>query len=242
MLASEHGKDVDNLIIYVHWLMIVLFIGWLGYFAYALLRFHRSRNPKADYIGVKNHASNYIEAAVALVEGILLIGLAVPLWAKAVDKFPDKSQSTVVHIVGQQFNWNVLYAGKGGEFAKQDMRFVNATNIFGLDPSDPHTKDNIQVMHEVHVPVNKPVIAYVTSKDVIHSFKIIAMRITQDAIPGIRNPVWFKPTKEGRYQINCAQLCGSGHSSMAAGSLVVESQEAFDKWVASKAGATTSFE
>jgi len=183
MLASEHGKDVDNLIIYVHWLMIVLFIGWLGYFAYALLRFHRSRNPKADYIGVKNHASNYIEAAVALVEGILLIGLAVPLWAKAVDKYPDKSQSTVVHIVGQQFNWNVLYAGKGGEFAKQDMRFVNATNIFGLDPSDPHTKDNIQVMHEVHVPVNKPVIAYVTSKDVIHSFKIIAMRITQDAIP-----------------------------------------------------------
>ena len=63
VLASEHGKDVDNLIIYVHWLMIVLFVGWLAYFAYALFRFHRSRNPKADYVGVKNHASNYIEVA-----------------------------------------------------------------------------------------------------------------------------------------------------------------------------------
>jgi cytochrome c oxidase subunit 2 len=94
----------------------------------------------------------------------------------------------------------------------------------------------------MHVPVNKPVICYISSKDVIHSFKLIAMRITQDAIPGMRIPVWFKPTKEGRYQINCAQLCGNSHSAMTAGMLVVESQAAFDKWLASKAGAATSFE
>jgi cytochrome c oxidase subunit 2 len=61
VLASEHGKEVDNLIIYVHWLMIVLFVGWLAYFVFALFRFRRSRNPKADYIGVKGHSSNYIE-------------------------------------------------------------------------------------------------------------------------------------------------------------------------------------
>ena len=94
----------------------------------------------------------------------------------------------------------------------------------------------------MHVPVNKPVICYISSKDVIHSFKVIAMRVTQDAIPGMRIPVWFTPTKEGRYQINCAQLCGNAHSAMATGMLVVESQAAFDKWLASKAGAATSFE
>src|SRR5229473_2921667 len=110
VLASEHGKDVDNLIIYVHWLMILLFVGWLAYFAYTLFRFHRSRNPRADYVGVKNHASNYIEGAVAIVEGILLIGIAVPLWAKQVDKFPKTNDSTVIHVVGQQFSWNALYA------------------------------------------------------------------------------------------------------------------------------------
>src|SRR2546426_27021 len=93
-----------SLIIYVHWLMIVLFVGWLAYFAYALFRFHRSRNPKADYVGVKGHASNYIEGAVALVEGVLLIGVAVPLWAKAVDKFPKEDESTVIQVVAQQFN------------------------------------------------------------------------------------------------------------------------------------------
>ena len=101
VLASEHGAQVDNLIIYVHWLMIVLFVGWLSYFAYALFRFHRSRNPRADYVGVKNHASNYIEGAVVIVEAVLLIGVAVPLWTKAVDKFPARNEATVIHVVGQ---------------------------------------------------------------------------------------------------------------------------------------------
>jgi cytochrome c oxidase subunit 2 len=240
VLASEHGKTVDDLIIYVHWLMIVLFIGWVGYFLYALFRFHRSRNPKADYVGVKNHASNYIEAAVAAVEAVLLIFVAVPLWARAMDGFPEKSKATEVYIVGQQFQWNARYAGKDGIFGKQQMSFVTADNPFGVDPGDPAGKDDLPVLNEIHVPVNKPVIAHISSKDVIHSFKIIAMRITQDAIPGMRNPVWF--TQEGRYQINCAQLCGIGHSAMAGGTLVVESQEAFDKWVASKAPAATGLE
>jgi cytochrome c oxidase subunit II len=243
-VASEHGRHVDDLIIYMHWLMIALFAGWLIYFAYALIRFRRARNPKADYVGVRSHASSYLECAVAAIEGGLLIFLAVPLWAKAVDKFPDKRQATVISVVGQQFNWNVLYGDKEGEFGRQEMRFVNATNMFGLDPSDPRGKNNVQVtgLGEMHVPVNKPVICYISSKDVIHSFKVIAMRVTQDAIPGMRIPLWFTPVKEGRYQINCAQLCGNSHSAMASGMLVVEGQPAFEKWLASKAGAATSFE
>src|SRR5690242_19169111 len=116
VLAAEHGRQVDDLIIYVHWLMIVLFVGWLAYFAYALFRFHRSRNPKADYFGVKNHASNYIEGAVALVEVVLLLGFAVPFWARAVDKFPKESEATRIQVVAQQFNWNFRYPGKDGEF------------------------------------------------------------------------------------------------------------------------------
>ena len=249
MLASEHGQQVDDLIIYVHWLMIVLFVGWLAYFAYTLFRFHKSRNPKADYFGVRNHASNYIEGAVALVEGILLVAVAVPFWAKAVEKFPKESESTRVQVVAQQFAWNVRYPGKDGEFGRQEMALVTPDNPFGVDPKDEKGKDDVQVLNEIHVPLvkgpdgnNKPVIVYLSSKDVIHSFKVIAMRITQDAIPGMRIPLWFRPTTEGRYQINCAQLCGNGHSQMSGGFLVVESQEKYEKWLASKSGAATSFE
>jgi len=244
LLASENGKGVDDLIIWIHWLMIALFVGWLAYFLIALWRFRAKRNPKADHHGVRGHASNYIELAVAGIEIALLVFLALPLWAKAVDvtKIPQTSEVTNIQIVAQQFAWNARYAGPDGEFGRQDMKLVSSTNVFGLDYSDPKATDDVAVMNEIHVPVNKPVVAYISSKDVIHSFKIIALRVTQDAIPGMRIPAWFEPTMEGRFQINCAQLCGNGHSSMAQGFLVVESQEAYDKWLASKTGGATSFE
>ena len=243
-LASQNGQDVDDLIIYVHWLMLALFIGWIIYFFYAVNRFRSSRNPKADYVGVRNHASSYIELAVAAVEAVLLIFIAVPLWAKAVDKFPDAKNSTVIQVVAEQFRWNARYAGPDGIFGAQDMKFVSSTNVFGVDYSDSHSADDFEVVNEFHVPVGKPVIIYVSSKDVIHSLKIIAMRVCQDAIPGLRIPCWFVPTQVGRYQINCAQLCGNGHAAMTGGFLVVQTEADYKKWIDSKSGKSTktSFE
>jgi cytochrome c oxidase subunit 2 len=241
-LASKNGAAIDDLMVYIHLLMLVLFIGWIIYFFYALFRFRQSRNLKANYHGVRNHASNYIEVAVAVIEFVLLAGIAVPIWARAVDKFPAADQSTVIQIVAQQYAWNVRYPGPDGVFGRQDMKFVTSDNVFGVDPTDARGKDDIQVLNEVHAVVNKPVIIYLSSKDVIHSLRVLPMRICQDAIPGLRIPVWFTPTQTGRYQINCAQLCGPGHASMSGGFLIVESQADFDKWVASKSGASASFE
>ena len=244
--ASQHAKDVDTFIVYVHYLMAALFAGWGAYFIYALLRFRKSVHPRASYTGVQSHASSWIEGAVAIIEAVLLLGFAIPLWAKVVDQFPAEKDSTVVRIVAQQFAWNIRYPGADGVFAKQDMKFVTNDNQLGVDLKDPHAKDDIQTLNELHVPVNKPVLVQLSSKDVIHSFKIIAQRVCQDAIPGMSIPVWFKPIKEGKYQINCAQLCGNGHYNMAQGFLTVESQEVFDKWMADKARSAgtsaTSFE
>jgi cytochrome c oxidase subunit 2 len=233
-LASENGLQVDELIVLVHWLMLILFVGWLAYFGYAIWRFQSKRNPKADYEGVKGHASNYIELGVVVAEAVLLIGIAIPVWAKAVDHFPDAKNSTVIYVMAQQYAWNVRYAGADGVFGKQDMKYISAGNIFGVDPTDASGKDDIQLLNDIHVPVGKPVIVYVSSKDVIHSFKVVAMRVCQDAIPGLRIPCWFTPTTIGKYQINCAQLCGPGHSAMTGGMLTVESQADFEKWIQSK--------
>lgn len=246
ILASEHGKDVDKLIIYVHWLMLVLFIGWTGYFCYVLFRFRRSRNPKADPVGVRSHFSTWLEVGVALVEAVLLIGFAVPLWAKVADEFPDERQSTVVRVTAQQFLWNSRYSGKDGKFGKHDERLVSSDNPLGLVKDDPDGKDDVvPPINLITVPVNKPVIAHITSMDVIHSFKVLPLRVTQDAIPGMSIPTHFVPTKEGRYLINCAQLCGNSHYSMK-GFLDVVSVEKFDAWLAehskTSAGAAGGFE
>lgn len=242
LLASEGGAASDRLITYLHWLMFALFIGWIIYFLFALYRFRQTPKSKADYHGVRSHFSSYLELSVAGIEAVLLIFVAYPIWAQHTSGFPKESESTVIQIVGQQFAWNARYPGQDATFGKQEMARVTQENLFGLDPNDPNGKDDVQVLNEIHVPLGKPVICQISSKDVIHSFRLMTMRVTQDAIPGMRIPIWFKPTKEGRSQIYCAQLCGNGHAAMAAGRLVVESQEAFDKWLGSKSGGATALE
>ncbi|MEP6662147.1 MAG: cytochrome c oxidase subunit II [Verrucomicrobiota bacterium] len=246
ILASEHGKNVDHLIIWVHWLMIALFAGWIFYFFLAIFKFRASKNAKADYVGAKTHASTYIEIAVAVVEAILLLGLAVPLWAKSAGKFPSLADSTVIRVTAEQFTWNSRYPGADNIFGKQDIHLVSPDNLLGYIPTDPHSTDDfVPPSKEIHVPVNKPVIVYLTSKDVIHSFQIDPMRVTQDAIPGMTIPLHFTPITVGHYEIQCAQLCGSGHSTMS-GFFTVDTAEDYEKWSAEKVKAkgttATSFE
>ena len=250
-LASVHGNDVDKLIIYVHYLMALLFVGWSAYFLYTLWRFRSSRNPKADYVGVTSHASSYLELAIVAVEVVLLVGFAVPLWARVADDFPDESKAQVLRVTAQQFAWSARYPGADGKFGKQDIALVTSSNPLGLlqldeklKAGDLDGKDDISLPAnaDIAVPVNKPVILSVTSLDVIHSFKVLTLRVTQDAIPGMRIPIHFETTKTNTYQINCAQLCGVGHSTMK-GILKVLPQAEFDAWLQSKVGAApVSFE
>jgi len=239
-LASQHGADVDKLIIYVHYLMALLFAGWLAYFLYCLFRFRKGRNPKADYHGVRGHMSTWLEVAVAAVEAVLLLGFAVPLWAKVVDDLPPGEDATVIRVTAQQFAWNARYPGADGVFGKQDVKLLSGENRFGYIPEDEAGKDDISPgLNDIAVPVNKPVIINLTSMDVIHSFKLYNLRVNQDAIPGLMVPIHFLPTKPGRYQIVCAQLCGNAHAGMR-GFFTVFEQADYDKWLAGYSAASAA--
>src|SRR5436190_19163792 len=125
LIVSQHGAGLDALTWYIHGLMFVLFIGWAIYFLYVLLRFRATRNAQADHAGVQSHFSTWVEVGVAVTEGVLLIGFAVPLWASNVDKFPPEKESTLIRVTGQQFAWNARYPGTNGVFGKQDVKFVD---------------------------------------------------------------------------------------------------------------------
>src|SRR5215203_5476680 len=101
-LASAHGGQIDNLIGWIHIFMAILFVGWGGFFLYVLFRFRRARNPVADYKGVTSHRSTYLEIGVAVVEAVLLIGFAIPLWAARVDSLPSENEALVVQVTGEQ--------------------------------------------------------------------------------------------------------------------------------------------
>jgi len=232
--ASSHGAAIDNMMSLVHWLMFLLFVIWAPYFIYVLIRFRQKKNPKASYTGAKGKFSSYLEIGVILAEAILLVGFAFPIWANLKNDFPDEDSSTVVHVVAEQFAWNIHYPGPDGVFGRRDINLVDTdSNPLGLDRNDPYAADDINTINELHLPVNKPVIVYLTSKDVIHCFALPTMRVKQDVIPGINIPVWFKPIKTGDYEISCAQLCGLGHFRMR-GYLTIQTEEEFQSWIQAK--------
>jgi cytochrome c oxidase subunit II len=223
--------------------MFILFVGWGGFFAYCLVRYRRSRQPVADYTGVRSHASNYSEVAVAVVEAILLIGFSIPLWAARVDHIPAESEALVVEVTGEQFAWNIHYAGPDRKFGRTDVKFLDVqSNSLGLDRDDPAAKDDVTTMNQLYLPLNKPIIVKLRSKDVIHSFGVPEFRVKQDAVPGLTIPVWFIPnvttaemrTRTGNpefeYEIACAQLCGLGHAKMR-GFVTVLPADEFQKWM-----------
>ena len=138
------------------------------------------------------HASTYLEITVAAIEAALLVGLALPIWAKTTDQFPKSTKPgdvTTIKVIAQQFIWNGLYPGTNGVFARQDREFVNSQNPFGYDTNDVNYKSNFSVKGELYVPVGKPVIVQISSLDVIHCFSCKPMRTVQDAIPGMMIPV-----------------------------------------------------
>ncbi len=223
--------------------MFLLFVGWGGFLVYALVRFRRSRHPVANYTGAKSHTSSYLEVAVAVVEAILLVGFSIPLWAARVDRAPAESEALVVRVTAEQFAWNVHYAGPDGKFGRTDIKLVDPQeNPLGLDRSDPAAKDDVTTLNQLYLPVNKPVIVRLSSKDMIHSFGVPEFRVKQDAVPGLTIPIWFVPNvttaemrtrignPEFQYEIACAQLCGLGHYRMR-GFVTVQTAEEFQKWM-----------
>jgi cytochrome c oxidase subunit 2 len=197
MSASEHAGRVDRLILYVHILMAVLFIGWISFFFYTLFRFRKGNNPKADYTGLKSHASSYLDAIIAGIEVLLLVGLSIPFWSWKVSAFPMDPTTVHVRVIAQQFAWNIHYPGPDGIFGRTDIKLVDEqTNPIGLDrKGDPHAKDDIVTLNQLHLPVNRPAVIEIATKDVIHSFSLPVMRVKQDAIPGMLIPVHFVPNK-----------------------------------------------
>jgi len=228
--ASEHGYQIDHIIEFSHWFMGALFVGWSVFFIYVLVRFRKGKHPVADHEGVKSGISTHLEFAVVLIEAVLLLGFAIPLWATRVNHFPENEDAVIVHAVGQQFNWTFHLPGADGQFGKRDIAFLSNSNALGLDPSDSSGKDDIVVSGELHVPVDRPVIIELSSKDVIHNFALPHMRIAQDAIPGQIVPMWFKAIKPGNYEVICGQLCGLGHYSMK-GMLVVDNPSEYQAWL-----------
>ncbi len=239
--VSVHGHVQDELFWIVHVFMGILFVAWGIFFVYCLVRFRQRANHRASCEPIKAKPSKYSEIAVAVIEAVLLLGFSIPIWASVKNDIPPPADNPLrLRVVGEQFAWNFHYPGADGKFGRVDPKLINtATNPLGLDRSGDGADDIYS--GELHIPVGRPVICEISSKDVIHSFFLPVMRVKQDAIPGMRIPVWFEAAKTGTYEVACAQLCGNNHYSMRA-LMVIQEPEAFEKWLVESSKPPEEFE
>jgi cytochrome c oxidase subunit II len=230
--ASTYAGKVDKSLDLLHVAMTLIFVLWGLFFILALVKFRRGANPKANYEASKGGLASFLpDLAVLLFEVWLIFVVGLPIWAEIKEDFPPREKALLVDMVAEQFAWTFQYAGPDGMLGSREPQRMNANNQLGIDRAEPVAKDDVVSINELHVPLGRPTILYMTSKDVIHSFFVPEFRVKQDAVPGMRVPLWFEATRTGRFEIGCAQLCGLGHYRMR-GEVVVHTPEEFAAWEA----------
>lgn len=155
------------------------------------------------------------------------------LWA-ARRELASSPNALRVEVTGVQFQWYFRYPGDDGIFGALRPSLVNAPagNPLGLDPRDPHSRDDI-VSPILVLPAGQPVDLRLRSQDVIHGFFIPGMRLKQDTIPGMISHLQFTPELPGDYPILCSQVCGLGHARMQARLRVVSPAD-YQRWLAAR--------
>ncbi|MBI4063588.1 MAG: cytochrome c oxidase subunit II [Elusimicrobia bacterium] len=228
--ASTFAKEIDFGIYLIHAAMFAIFILWGIFFVYLLIRYRARPGVAAKHEEHGILASLIPDFIVLAFELCLIFLYAIPSWSRIKVETPGAQDSLTVEVTAEQFAWDIHYPGPDGKFGRRDPALVHASNVLGLDPNDPSALDDIVTVNEMHIPLGRPTLMGLTSKDVIHSFFVPDFRIKQDAVPGMRIPVWFEPTKTGKFEIGCAQLCGFGHALMR-GDVFVHAPKEFENWL-----------
>ena len=165
-----------------------------------------------------------------IIEAVLLLGFAIPLWKERTDTWEkvQKLDPVRVRVIGWQFGWTYHYPGKDGKFGRIDPLVRTSNSDAAIDFNDPNAQDDF-TSPILKIAKGRPAILNVGSNDVIHNYAIVPMRIQQDAIPGKEFPMWFTPNKTLETSVVCAQLCGEGHGNMV-GQMEVITDEAYLTW------------
>jgi cytochrome c oxidase subunit 2 len=235
---TEHARQVDDQFMLTLVVTGIIFI--LAHLAlgYAVFKFGAGRTGPATYSkGNERWELLWTSAATVLFVGLTFMGYTA--WAEA--RFaeargaPPSPDRIVVEVTGQQFVWNIRYAGPDGKFGPLKVGLIDDSmgNPLGVDRDHADGKDDI-IVPRMAVPVNKEIEVILRSKDVIHNFFVPELRLKLDTMPGLQSRLRFKPEKTGTYEIACSELCGLGHYKMRSFLDVKEAAD-YETWLQEQA-------
>ena len=226
-IASNWGM-IDDTVHITFWVTGVVFVAVNLFMAWCVVRYRQGKVKTAMYEPENKKLEGWLVILTSVgVAAMLAPGLVV--WAKFVDV---PKEAAVFEAVGKQWYWSYRFPGADGVLGTDDARFISDKNPFGVNPDDPHGQDDVLISGpELHLPMGKPFKALLRSVDVLHNFTVPQFRVKMDLVPGLVTHLWFTPTRTGKFDILCEELCGIAHFTMR-GKVVVEEEAAFKAWLA----------
>lgn len=226
-LASNWGT-IDLTIDITFVVTGIVFVAINLFMAYAIIKYRYKKDARAKY-EPENKKLEYWLTGITAVGVALMLAPGLFVWAEFVNVPED---AHVVEAVGQQWHWSYRYPGADGEFGEVDAERITMDNPFGIDPADPNGQDDLVVAHpEAHILLDQPVKFLLRSKDVLHDFAVAQFRVKMDLVPGTQTYLWLTPTKAGRFELLCEELCGIAHHTMR-GAIIVDERADYDAWIA----------
>jgi cytochrome c oxidase subunit 2 len=226
-VASNWG-NIDATIILSFWVTGAVFVGVCLFMAYCVWRYRYRPDRRAEYEPENKKLEWRLTWLTSLgVAALLAPGLLV--W----NQFVTVPQNAFnVEVLAYQWGWNYRLSGEDGILGKTDAKLVSYENPYGLNLNDPNGRDDIIVQDaDLHLQIDQPVKINLRSLDVIHNFYVPQFRAKMDTLPGIVSYYWFTPTKTGKYEILCAEFCGTGHYAMR-GTVLVDEKKDYSNWLA----------
>ena len=227
---ASNWSTIDTTIDITLYITAFVFVAVNLFMAYAVYRFRYTPERRAHYEPENKKLETWLTVITAVgVAAMLAPGLVV--WADFVDVPEDADE---VEVLGMQWQWHYRLPGEDGVLGEVDAMLISQDNPFGMSPNDPAGSDDVLIAsNELHLPIDRPVKLLLRSKDVLHDFAVPQFRVKMDLVPGMVTYAWFTPTRTGKFDVLCMELCGIAHYAMR-GYVVVDEQEDFDRWVATQ--------
>ncbi len=203
--AGPQASAIYHLWSLMLWSSTVVYVMVLCVLCWALIHGLRGSNVQAEPAARDRRLGRIVGAGVSATIVILLVLLVASVWTGRQTASLHAESAVSVSVVGHQWWWEIEY-----EDAVPSRRVLTA--------------------NEVHIPVNRPVVFKVTSRDVIHSLWLPNLQGKRDLIPGYTTAIWMEADRPGIFRGQCAEFCGLQHAHMAL-DVVAEPEAAFERWL-----------